>query len=643
MFKCDGCRRKKVKCDGIYPDKCSICKHIECTYESTEPKKYYNINYVNKLEQELAQLRNITNNNTPSTSSNVQYYSPIETIPSNDWEDLQDDQVAKDIDGLYIPGDMSGKRYYGKASMRGLFERVFLYTNLDPQTLLKGKRPEFWVEDWIEELNRSHSSDSLYTQDENMINHLIDIYFNRVNRTLPLLDETHFKNSIPFRRLEEGFSRLLSLVCALGAMFSDDTRVLVPGKEHLRFLAGFSFYEKVRLNLPDFTFKTTSLEDIQTLILLQVYIQKGAQSKNTWMVHGLTLLLVQNRGLHLSWLSEHENPIEKELGKRATWMLYILDRAHTACFGRPTLMKDDDMCLQYPSAISPNECPDNDINLVYIKEYLKLCKIHGEVIQQLYKFRKSNRGEDLIVTVNDIASLNAKLHQWLKEVHPTFSIRNTENDSDDTIFQLKSNLRVLFNNIQIFMYKPFLPRPDHSSSKFQLKSLMICANAARSVITTFANVYLDRKIAYQWNDCMTDWSVFSATIILVLSCCESRINGELYESDLDYLKKGALILRNQEHRNQLYARAFDLLIQVLKASELLSDDTFVETQESISTGRTLGINVKDQLEQNDEIVEDMLKSIRGNSNDTLIGLNDFNLPPLNGIIIDSILNGSAFN
>lgn len=147
------------------------------------------------------------------------------------------------------------------------------------------------------------------------------------------------------------------------------------------------------------------------------------------------------------------------------------------------------------------------------------------------------------------------------------------------------------------MYKPFLPRPDHSSSKFQLKSLMICANAARSVITTFASVYLDRKIAYQWNDCMTDWSVslsiilecqtlinsqvFSATIILVLSCCESRINGELYESDLEYLKKGALVLRNQEHRNQLYARAFDLLIQVLKASELLSDDTFVETQESI--------------------------------------------------------------
>ncbi|EIM20756.1 hypothetical protein WALSEDRAFT_58028 [Wallemia mellicola CBS 633.66] len=603
---CDGCRRKKVKCDGIYPDKCSICKHIECTYESTEPKKYYNINYVNKLEQELAQLRNITNNNTPSTSSNVQYYSPIETIPSNDWEDLQDDQVAKDIDGLYIPGDMSGKRYYGKASMRGLFERVFLYTNLDPPDIVKREETRVLGR----RLDRRAKQKSF-----------------QVNRTLPLLDETHFKNSIPFRRLEEGFSRLLSLVCALGAMFSDDTRVLVPGKEHLRFLAGFSFYEK----------------DIQTLILLQVYIQKGAQSKNTWMVHGLTLLLVQNRGLHLSWLSEHENPIEKELGKRATWMLYILDRAHTACFGRPTLMKDDDMYLQYPSAISPNECPDNDINLVYIKEYLKLCKIHGEVIQQLYKFRKSNRGEDLIVTVNDIASLNAKLHQWLKEVHPTFSIRNTENDSDDTIFQLKSNLRVLFNNIQIFMYKPFLPRPDHSSSKFQLKSLMICANAARSVITTFANVYLDRKIAYQWNDCMTDWSVFSATIILVLSCCESRINGELYESDLDYLKKGALILRNQEHRNQLYARAFDLLIQVLKASELLSDDTFVETQESISTGRTLGINVKDQLEQNDEIVEDMLKSIRGNSNDTLIGLNDFNLPPLNGIIIDSILNGSAFN
>lgn len=618
----------------------------------------------------------------PSTSSNSRL------ISTSDWKDLRDDELSKDIDGLYVPSDLSGKRFYGKASLRGLFERIYLYTKLDSKALLKGKRPEIWVDDWNRELSTMRDADdaSVLTEDVELVDCLVGIYFELVNITLPLLNEASFKLNLHTRKRERPFRNVLLLVCALGALFSDDERVLVTDRRDLRFLAGYRFYNEARVNMliPDYMLSNScTLENIQALILLQIYIQKGVQTKNTWMIHGLTVLIVQNQGLHLSWLNANKDTQEVEHGKRAIWMLYILDRAHTSCFGRPLLLKDEEMYLDLPAPFA-HETPRSKLSLIFIREYLKLCKIHGQVIQELYKYRRSNSGEDLTLTITVIAALNAKLHKWTNEVHPTLSIDGDERVTDDMVYQLRCTLGVAYNNIQIFMHKPFMPYPNSNSapSGFQVKSLMICANAARSIIISFKGILLE-EVAYRWNDCMFDWSPFSATLILILNCCESRRNGEFYQSDLDYIKSGVLILRSEERRNQLFARAVDILIQVLKASNLLVNEDFLDRQEALvsvliclredeilkqlqSFGQLAdyGSTVNDRAfadisdveqslgAQNDKIVNDMLEYMDNPppyDSNMGIGTNDFSFNPLYtniasqdwSSVMNSILSGGT--
>ena len=214
---------------------------------------------------------------------------PSTAIPSTDYADLLDERLAESIDGLYIPpddvedGDRAGGRFYGKASMRGLFARIETYVGIDPAALKAAKRPSFWVEDWSSQLSPlSHTTNEPYTHadfgDFSLLDSLVQLYFNKVNVTMPLLNES-FRASIPLRMLERGFGSLLMMVLALGSLYSDDKRVLVEGRP--RFLAGYHYYATAMRKMPNYTTTSARLEDIQALVLVQLYAAQGVHTKPT--------------------------------------------------------------------------------------------------------------------------------------------------------------------------------------------------------------------------------------------------------------------------------------------------------------------------------------------------------------------------
>lgn len=58
------------------------------------------------------------------------------------------------------------------------------------------------------------------------------------------------------------------------------------------------------------------------------------------------------------------------------------------------------------------------------------------------------------------------------------------------------------------MYKPFLPNPTlRNPSNFQFTSLLICANASRSIIGNCKEVVLKRNLNKIYVDSMMDWGV----------------------------------------------------------------------------------------------------------------------------------------
>lgn len=316
-------------------------------------------------------------------------------IPTTDYEDLLDDHLANCIDGLYIPPDdnqdssissISNVRFFGKASMRALFSRVELYVGINSANLLKSRRPQYWVDDWSKVLSpQSYMTNVPYANedfgDDALLANLVDLYFDKVNVTMPLLNESHFRASIPYRKLERGFGSVLMMVAALGSLYSADRRVFVEGRKE--FLAGYIYYITAIRKMPNYTTSSAGLEDIQALILVQFYVQRGVHTKSSSINNGLAILLSENIGLHNQWMNvNRRDVVEKESRKRAWWILYIIDRSNTACFGRQILIKDEEIDLELPQTTA-KDFIESIVSIKYVNDIIKLCGIHGEIMNKL--------------------------------------------------------------------------------------------------------------------------------------------------------------------------------------------------------------------------------------------------------------------
>lgn len=175
--------------------------------------------------------------------------------------------------------------------MKGLIKRITLHTDFTAGDLSAVKRSHYWCEDWLTQVI-PQSTKAPYTPedfgDEQLMYELVDAYFEKVNVTLPLLNRKHFIADIPKRKLERGFGSVLIMVCALGSqrMLMGDKRVLIPGRENLQFLAGHHFYLIAREKFVDQVSTVASLEDVQAMILLQIYAQSGLYPKSCWVILG---------------------------------------------------------------------------------------------------------------------------------------------------------------------------------------------------------------------------------------------------------------------------------------------------------------------------------------------------------------------
>lgn len=115
------------------------------------------------------------------------------------------------------------------------------------RTILPCKRPEFWrAHPWIIE-TLEHEKPHENFPPEDLMTELVDLFFERANLFMPLLHRPTFekglKDGLHFR--EEGFGSTVLLVCALGARFSDDPRVILEGSNS-QHSAGWVWFRQVQ-------------------------------------------------------------------------------------------------------------------------------------------------------------------------------------------------------------------------------------------------------------------------------------------------------------------------------------------------------------------------------------------------------------
>lgn len=122
----------------------------------------------------------------------------------------------------------------------------------------------------------------------------------------------------------------------------------------------------------------------------------------------------------------------------------------------------------------------------------------------------------------DVASLNSKLNwwgnifiskdyililirSWNESIHP--SLRYDENCQDSHLFRLKAILKIGFHCLQINIYRSFVPVPTSKPNNFRVTSLIICANASRSLLKTWDKILEKNAVVDFYVDIMIKTSV----------------------------------------------------------------------------------------------------------------------------------------
>ena len=99
--------------------------------------------------------------------------------------------------------------------------------------------------------------------DDDLALNLIDLYFSNINLYLPLLHRPTFQKSVSegLHLTDDRFASIYLLVCAIGARYSDDPRVLLDGVDSLHS-CGWRWFNQVQMVKKSFLCPPT-LYDLQ--------------------------------------------------------------------------------------------------------------------------------------------------------------------------------------------------------------------------------------------------------------------------------------------------------------------------------------------------------------------------------------------
>ncbi|KAI0351878.1 hypothetical protein OH77DRAFT_1429177 [Trametes cingulata] len=625
---CDYCRRKKAKCDGPQmPDKrCSRCiaRRTECTYVQPVRKSRYTDSYVENLEKRMQKLEKYVNKlggdgqaaldpegeigrASTSRAASDPAPSPGSTLASlrvsqlsvppaspDDENDSEDDSDCSSDSAVVPPGIISGfsklslqqpqHRYHGKSSGRMLIQSVegmgkeFIRDTVPP--LERDKVPPFGLnrigfkyepQPWLE---RPYTCPPISPSDfppNDLMYSLFEAYFRQINDYLPLLHEPTFlrdvRDGLHIRNAEFGATVLL--VCANGARFSGDRRVLLEGSTSWQS-AGWKWFERVdRMHKSHLA--PVQVYDLQVPALWSRYIDSTTMPHANWRMIGEGMRNALDVGAHRKSMYNPKPTVEEELWRRAFWILLTFEWTSSYGQGRPHCVHDEEC---YDVGL-PIECDDeywtNDdpekafkqppgkpSKLAYWTSMLRLAKIAEYALRSLYSIRKTRaqlskerqQWEERVVT-----ELDSELNRWVDTV-PAHLRWNPDNCDNELFLGQSATLLVTYYQVQIMVHRPFITNYKRGSPN-ALASLIICTNAARSCVRTLKQ--LRQRIGTPlWHNAGT---LFVAAMVLVVSMWGQRRSGRHLsaEKDREYVEKTIEMLQLVERQHNIAERLKDVL------------------------------------------------------------------------------------
>ncbi|KAF9493319.1 hypothetical protein BDN71DRAFT_1570031 [Pleurotus eryngii] len=626
---CDICRRKKSDGSQMPGNQCSNCiaYSFECSYVEAAKKRGPPKGYVESLENRLEKMEKLLRRLYPDgdfskdldqlleTSGEVGTPICVPTPPDPNpaktptefassvirtLGEIQSKTIIPDDDddlGHVLKGDLGldiadqvRNRFFGKSSGATLLQTAMdlkdEYTGQPKRSfphpnILSRKRDEFWSRpDWEPFVSEPKNPDYIFP-DPDLIPPLVDAYFKYYNAFFPLLHRPTFERGMAegLHLTNDTFAAVVLLVCANGARYSNDPRVLLEGNSpHSSGWKWFTQIQMVRKSL----LSPPTLYDLQFYCLTVHFLQGSSAPHACWIMVGIGIRLAQDVGAHRRKAHTHKLSVEDELWKRAFWsvVLVTMDRVISTILGRPVAIQDEDFDLDLPMEVDdeywehpdPNQAfkqPPNKPSLVtFFNCYLRLNQVLGIALRTIYSINKSKillgfvgaQWEQQIV-----AELDSALNKWVDSVPD--HLRWDPNREDLDFFRQSAVLYTHYYYLQILIHRPFIRKP----SPLAFPSMAICTNAARTC-SHIVDINSRRCPEPQQN---LMYAAFTAGVVLLLNIWAGKRSGLTTDpkKEMADVHKCMQMLRSSEERQVLYripsaGRLWDILYELACVGDL---------------------------------------------------------------------------
>ncbi|RPD58792.1 hypothetical protein L226DRAFT_539420 [Lentinus tigrinus ALCF2SS1-7] len=616
---CDGCRRRKIKCDGadMPENRCSRCVagRIACTYNDSHSKSTYPRSYVEKLESRVERMERLINQLCPDTdvstepdgqvpdgsttrslrsegsrASTSRSEGPLRSLPMtpqipgspdedylSDYEEDVENGLTETLRELSVSSPES-YRYHGKSS--GL---VLVRTAMEMRNQQLGGSGKFEPQEraayrypWL----RSDSIPVFYNfPPDDLLSTLVDLYFRNVNDMLPLLHEPTMKDGISngLHVKDGGFGAVVLLVCACASRFTDDPRVLLEGTED-RKSAGWKWFQAVE----DWRKITGSLapaqlHDLQICVLMAHFLIGSSAPQANWSLIGSGIRMAVDVGAHRNKMYKTKPTIEDELWRRAFWILVLFEWSNCYGLGRPASIHDEDIDAALPTEIDdeywpasgseepPSQPEGKPSKVAFLAAHIRLARNLAFATRTVYSINRSKLqlGQgDAQWEQRIVAELDSSLNNWLDSL-PVHLRWNP--DQEDTLFLTQSaTLYANYYHTQIAVHRPFMSA-SRRESPLSLPSVIICTNAARSGIQTLDVLYRRTGNPYHRNMGL----LFMSGIVLMMNVWGQKRAGRFdnVDKDVAVLRRAMTMLESLKTEVQVSGALRDLLAELVEAVE----------------------------------------------------------------------------
>ncbi|KAL0135773.1 fungal-specific transcription factor [Mucor lusitanicus] len=322
-------------------------------------------------------------------------------------EDLDRVKHAQDIKPIEVVADDRDRikepfSYVGSSSGIYLLSRLFTKdtTNLDTEEKQALPRPlEGHEEDLMINLNPDWKMPP-----KDLTDHLIDIYFKKMNPMLPILDEDLFYEEYRKANHAYTFIPIIMTLCRVTCRIlkKDDPLLLKYEIDRGTFFRDIS--KQISLYF-DLDFLEPKIETIQVLLLNASNAEKWGLESTDWITTSIAVKMAQDLGLHRANTQQEGIPKKvMEAKKRLWWSAYIIDRWVCASLGRPLTISDADCDLEYP------DLQDKKYSMfIYL---VRLSCILGDVLRALCSPRARLMSEKGLGLENISRSLEQMLLEW---------------------------------------------------------------------------------------------------------------------------------------------------------------------------------------------------------------------------------------